>query len=198
MEIRRVRTNPYDNLVSTRDTIAVMRTLAWRDASSSEVRSIACSLAGGDIDDTIRNIFDWVRRNIRFVDDEVLLTQYGISPGGIEFVTSPIQLLQRRTGDCDDFSTLLASLLIASRLPIGIHFVTIGENDSEFSHVYVVAELPDGRVIPLDASHGPEPGWETSSWKMKIFWQVKPLNRDEVRSWIRSQSDPLTMRPCEV
>ena len=65
-----------------------------------------------------------------------------------------------RLGDCDDFSMYAASLLTALDIPC--NFVTVAGDESNpniFTHVYVAA-YPNGERVVVDASHGPECGWE--------------------------------------
>jgi hypothetical protein len=79
------------------------------------------------------------------------------------------------SGDCDDFSTFIASLLIASHAPIDVYFVTIAADATEparFSHVYVGVVLPNGDYLPIDASHGAYAGWEHNVAYRKHFWLV--------------------------
>jgi hypothetical protein len=76
--------------------------------------------------------------------------------------------------DCDGFTMYGACLLTALGIPCSL--VTVAaerENPRTFSHIYVAA-YPYGRKgqrIPLDFSHGPYPGWECPSARLKE-WPV--------------------------
>ncbi len=128
--------------------------------------------------DLARCLFWWVKKNIQFVEDEELLNQelgYGALELDKELLISPPVLLSMPSpmGDCDDFSTLLASLLLACEIKCS--FVTVaadGMDPYKFSHVYVRAYPNDGEAIYLDTSHGPYPGWETSRQFRKQEWPL--------------------------
>ncbi len=70
----------------------------------------------------------WVRDNIRYVMD----------PRGIEMVQTP-PTLDLRTGDCDDKSVLLATLLETMGYQTG--FCALGFNGEPFSHVIALVRL---------------------------------------------------------
>jgi hypothetical protein len=83
--------------------------------------------------------------------------------------------------DCDGFTMYGACLLTALNIPCSLATVAAEpERPREFSHIYVVA-YPFGRKgprIPLDFSHGPYPGWECPSTRLRE-WPVDetPIER---------------------
>ena len=143
----------------TAQTIAMMRRLVDNALSDSafvrKAVDIVRPVAPFDDAGEVQTIYDWVRRNIRFVKD----------PVSKEKLYPPQELLKIRSGDCDDISMLLVSLLGTVGYPS--RFVTISTNaqaPNEFTHVYVETETPpgSGNWIPLDAarldsSFGTEP-----------------------------------------
>jgi hypothetical protein len=78
-----------------------------------------------------RAIFQWVRSNIRYVND----------PIGIETVQSPEITLRLKAGDCDDHAVLVAALAMSIGIPARI--VVIGSDADHFEHVF--AELKTDR-----------------------------------------------------
>ena len=128
-----------------------------------------------------RRLFYWVKRNVKFEEDEVILaSQLQMNNMGKELLIAPDALFSMPTpmGDCDDFSLLLACLL--KNVHFQIKFVTIACDYLEpdrFSHIYLKAYLEDeGRWISLDCSHGGSPGWEFNNGvmdNMKIFRKVE-------------------------
>lgn len=73
--------------------------------------------------------------------------------------------------DCDGFTMYGACLLTALGIPCSL--VTVAANEKEpstFSHIYVAAYY-QGKRIALDFSHGPYPGWECPSSRLKE-WPV--------------------------
>lgn len=182
-----VQTNPFSNLVSTADTVAKMIGLVKESITNPLCVSVAQQIMqgvgnpygqdAGELD-CIRGCFWWVKHHIHFKEDENALTQdFGVVDleTGKELLLSPPYLLSMPvpTGDCDDFSTLLATLLkIVGFQTVGFRTVAANEEDPEaFTHVYVVVMTANGGILPLDASHGSYPGWETKGiFKSKDWW----------------------------
>ncbi len=93
-------------------------------------------------------IFEFVRDNIRYTRDVL----------NVETICTPLMTITRRVGDCDDKSTLLATLAEAVGYPT--RFV-IGSFDGtcNYSHVWVQILTDDG-WIDADACEENEPlGW---------------------------------------
>jgi hypothetical protein len=152
-----------------------MRERAAQDAEDPWFKQRAMQLAGvgGNQADVARTLYGHVKAaNIHFTRDEV--TGAGIQgldlgdDAVIETIIRPIDMARyvdagMALGDCDDFSMYLAALLKANGVPCAFATVAAdGEAPDQFSHVYVVA-YPDGQRLPLDASHGQYPGWETEN-----------------------------------
>lgn len=87
-------------------------------------------------------IYDWVLRNIRYVQD----------PVGKETVRPASVILEVRAGDCDDINGVLLPSLLGT-IGIATRGVTVaaarGSND--FSHIYAEANL-NGQWVALDAA----------------------------------------------
>jgi Transglutaminase-like superfamily len=80
-------------------------------------------------------LYNWVRANVRFTKD----------PVNKENLYPPAELLKIRSGDCDDISMLLATLLMAVGYPARLMTVAASQGSPEdFSHVYVEGEVPAG------------------------------------------------------
>ena len=117
-----------------------------------------------------------------FVEDETILANelgYSVDPNQ-ELLIAPETLLSMPIpqGDCDDFSTLIATLLLAFNLPAW--FVTVAIDNVQpwrFSHVYVRTYLSDTREeMVMDCSHGRFAGDEPAK-KYQIFRKVEWLVR---------------------
>jgi hypothetical protein len=166
-------TNPFNSYISTQDTINLMRQIILTQSKSPFIFHLV-SLATSDLPtnandrDIVRSLFNFVKSNVKFEEDEaILLSRLGIDPsedGGRELLISPDVLFTMNppSGDCDDFSLLLATLL--TNLKFKVEAVTICCDPIEpnrFSHIYLRAFLEDeGKWIALDSSHGSSPGWE--------------------------------------
>lgn len=144
-----------------------MRRMTLWAARSPIVMAAAIAAAGGsdDAEDIAAGVFWYVKNKVAFVEDETVRSLCGLDDGRElqDFLISPDELLSmpRPIGDCDDFSMLAASLLAVLDVPS--RFVIVAADSAapdQFSHVYVEALMPSGRVVPLDCSHGPFPGWQ--------------------------------------
>lgn len=125
-------------------TLRLMRSLVHRYKKAGEVRETALTLVAPvrqkDWVGEVNAIFEWVRDHIRYVRDI----------HGIETLQTPPVTMDVGTGDCDDKSTLLASLLESIGHPT--RFVAAGYREPRnYSHVYVETRLGT-RWVPLDAT----------------------------------------------
>lgn len=188
------RTNPLNVDISTRDTvyqmIALARTYASHPAVQLALRDALSTITPPLENQTYKGIaiaravFWYVKRKVEFVEDDVTMKVWGIDPmlmGGRDLLITPDLLLSmpNPVGDCDDFSTLIASMMIAANgLVWGKGwFVTIAAdraNPKDFSHVYVKWNFPgeNPAYMYLDGSHGLYPGWETNQIYRKEEWKI--------------------------
>lgn len=97
-------------------------------------------------------IFQAVRRNVRYTSDIA----------GIDTYQSPSKTLRLKAGDCDDYSSLICSMLLSAGIPC--RFKVIRTKDSnDWNHIYAQAGLPRQRPtrwVSLDASVPVRFGWE--------------------------------------
>lgn len=84
--------------------------------------------------------------NVRYVKD----------PVGLELVQAPERTLEIGQGDCDDKSTLLAALLMATGHPA--RFTVVGFRGGPFSHVLVEAKSGK-RWVPMETIVQRPMGW---------------------------------------
>lgn len=94
----------------------------------------------------ISALFYFVRDDVRFTRDI----------RGVETIQTPDKTLEFGQGDCDDKSTLLASLLESVGHPT--RFVAVGFQPGEYEHVYVETRFGEG-WLPLETTDPVEPGW---------------------------------------
>jgi hypothetical protein len=177
-------TDPLNTDTSTVDTIhqmiALARVSAFDPLVCSVVDSLLVKLPSHPTNrDLARAIWWWVKNHVTFVEDEVILARelgYEKDPYQ-ELLIPPATLLRmpRSMGDCDDFSLLVASLLLCAKLPVWFVTVAVDEKEPQrFSHVYVRVGLPDENdTMIMDVSHGVVPGWETERRKFRrVEWLV--------------------------
>jgi hypothetical protein len=119
-------------------------------------------------------VWAWIRRHVRLVSDAELARLAGIEdPEEAEVLVRPVDILNmpQPMGDCDCQAMLGAAMLAALEIPS--EFVTIAaapDDPDRYSHVYVLAQLPGGRQVPLDFSHAPGPGWVALSLGKARVW----------------------------
>lgn len=163
---------------ATAQTIALMMEYAKRASVSPAIQAAAeIATQGARLEsDKVRGIFAWVKRRVRFIEDDEAaapLASLGIDPHQAEVVIYPPDLLAMPApaGDCDDHATLTAALLLASG--ITPEFVTIAAEagNPDYSHVYTRARLSPSRAIALDTSHGSVAGWEATPTGKTRIWR---------------------------
>lgn len=148
----------------------IVRSSACSPHVKRAVASALFSLRPWELHDerkVIRAIWYWVKGTVKFVPDESVVAEtFGIPLHLVEqeLLITPDRLLTMRQprGDCDDFSMLIATMLECVGIPADLVAIKADtEQQWRYSHVYVRAILRDGSRLPLDASHGPMPGWES-------------------------------------
>lgn len=183
--VQSVRTNPYDSDSSTAATIVSMRRLAREYAHHPSVMAATAHALSAGVRsdrDVACALFYWIKGNIQFVEDEQLMyEQLGIEPAHLDkelLIVPPVLLaMPSPMGDCDDFSLLLASMLLCAG--VQPYFVTIAAEADlprKFSHIYVCARLADeGTHLCLDPGNRLQmvpPGWESDKATRKAIWAI--------------------------
>lgn len=139
-----------DGVAGVGVTLTWMTRLVREGKTEPEVRSTALSLTSHldqkDFVGEVEALFDFVQNKIRYVHDVT----------DVETVSSPVVLLQDRTGDCDDKAVLLAALL--ESIGHKTRFVAGGFDRSSIEHVFVET-LIGSRWVPLDATEPHPMGW---------------------------------------
>lgn len=143
-------------------TIAEMSRMARVDAGSAEVQRVVSTFREDDWG-FLQDAFRYVVATVPYVSD----------PDGEEFVVAPRHLIARRWvgGDCDDMSTLLACLIVASGRKAWFKTIEWKKHVRGFTHVFALGELPSkGIAIPLDAVKGATGfGWEKSYRRANVY-----------------------------
>jgi len=106
------------------------------------------SQAGSD------DIRDWVAINIDYMSDE--------KRWGKDYWQTPEETLSYRTGDCEDFSILLCSLLRAYGIAAEQVYVALGVNDEEDGHAFLIEDWNnEGEWHRIE----PQASAQFSSWR---------------------------------
>ena len=116
-----------------KQTLKIMSKIVKKYKASPDVRELALSLVRNTPEKNWRmeaeNILRFCQSNIRYVKDVQ----------GVETLQTPTQTLRIGQGDCDDKSTLCASLLAAIGHPT--RFCAVGNMRDRYSHVFVQTRI---------------------------------------------------------
>ena len=135
----------------TRATLRLMSALVQRYKRTPRMRDAAIDLIRElppkDWSAEVRALFEFVRDRVRYTRDI----------RGVETVQTPDVTLDLEAGDCDDMSTLLATLLEVIGHPT--RFVAVGyTTPGDFQHVYVETRVGP-KWIALDPTMQVPAGW---------------------------------------
>ena len=167
----------------TAETVQAMQAGAVADSSSPQVwaatQGALASAASSSRADIAEAVYRWICSHVKFrSDDPVLSALLGLD-NELDLLIRPARLLtmSRPAEDCDGFTMLCCSMLLAAGVPCEI--ITIKADDREprkFSHVYCQAILEDGRGLVMDTSqgaqHGYPVGWEPREYFARKDWGV--------------------------
>ena len=131
-------------------TLSAMSSLVKAYKVNALVRRTATDIVHSwpekDYPGEVQALQTWVRDNIRYTQDV----------NGVETLQTPDVLLDSRSGDCDDKSILLASLLESIGHPT--RFVALGYEPGVFVHVLVEVQVYNV-WLPLETTEPVEAGW---------------------------------------
>jgi transglutaminase-like putative cysteine protease len=140
-----------DGEAGTEATIAAMREMVNRCKVNPVIRQMATTIAflqpEKDYRAEAEAIFNEVRDGIRYMRDV----------NGVETLQEPDITAVTRLGDCDDQSTLLATLLESIGVPT--RFVVAGYGGPHYEHVYLQAWLDEDGWVDMDATEPHPMGW---------------------------------------
>jgi len=119
-------------LPGMRQTLATMRRLVTEARQDVRIRQTALHVV---FPVAARNTAGEIAALLRYVQNEIRYTPDVLE---VETLAHPVTTLQTRAGDCDDFSTLLASLCETVGIPT--RFVCVAyQYPGMFEHVYLQA-----------------------------------------------------------
>lgn len=109
-------------------------------------------------EDTLRNVWKFVRDNIRYIEDNE----------GNEIVKSPGKTWQDKTGDCKSMSVMVASLLKNLGYQYYYRVAFYDPSTPNQGHIYPVAVTAEGEEYIVDAVH-PRFDVEYTYWKKQDY-----------------------------
>lgn len=141
------------------DTDDIVTVILRMDAEADKYidQDGAQCLRGEDDYETLRNVWRFVKSNLRYKTDR----------SGREVVKSPAALFALKSGDCKSFSISEAAILRTLGFK-GIRYrFAAYDNSNQVTHVYIVCKLK-GKDVVLDAVHTRFDDEVPYSWKKDI------------------------------
>lgn len=151
-----------DGVAGIRLTIRYMDAFASQYKMHPTIRGLALKLTREldqkDFSGEVRALFSYVKNRVRYVHDI----------NGVETLQSPVKTLEFGQGDCDDKSTLLASLL--QSIGYQTRFHALGVNGGKLCHVIVEVKNPyNQNWVALDATENHPAGWKPANITVSEF-----------------------------
>lgn len=147
-------------------TLANILMLIRQGRSDPRIREIAikvitaADIAWTDYHNIIATIAQWVRQNVRFVED----------PKRTDVIFPPLEVLDLGGADCEDHTTLAASLLQSIGLPVNI--VIVSKTGEVWDHIFLRAFYPPDNPtngLSVDTTIFPPSGSEIPYVDQKIY-----------------------------
>ena len=187
---------PTDTDALTKTTIAKMCEYIRAGVPDPVVRQgaqfVAAKFASGRTDPAALawGVFWFLKHRVKRVLDEQALFRLG-EAGQSDMLIAPAVLLRmpEPQEDCDGFTMAAAALLSVLGVESCIITVACDMTDPKrWSHVFGMVHLANGDWMPLDCSHGKQPGWMVPQRQVSR-WQAWDLNGNpiDVPPPVRSQ-----------
>lgn len=119
------------------DVVGSIRTLyeQWKE----QPRDLVRNLMENTVEDSCESVYQYMIDHVT----------YKLDPAGEQLIKSPARLLADGYGDCKSLTMFISCCLHCMRISHIIRFVDF-DGDGQFTHVYPVALLEDGREFILD------------------------------------------------
>lgn len=96
--------------------------------SVDHLQRFAPELAGKDLHETLYNVWDFVRQNIK----------YKLDPAGVQWIKTPARTWADGFGDCKSYSIFIGAALHCLGIPFTFRFASY--DGKELTHVYIVVK----------------------------------------------------------
>jgi hypothetical protein len=142
------------------ERVASIQDLVWKGVQDPRMRKLAlqitkhCPERDGACE--AKAVYDYVKQNVRYTGDVAPVKMGSKGPvEGVDLFQSGRRTLEFQGGDCDDHSTLGATLLAHNGITPVLR-VTASSRMGEDEHIYVGAILPkgtnNGKFVALDTT----------------------------------------------
>lgn len=140
------RTVWYSN-GTTQDIINSVNRAAVEPITATETRNLALQLAGNTLQQTCRNIYNYLR-TLNYKEDEI----------GKQYIPSISQIIHgRKRADCKGYSLITAGILQNLNIPYYRRYARYpdpetGSHNTEATHVYTIVPTGNGSYICIDGT----------------------------------------------
>ena len=135
----------------TLETLKVMRSLVRKFKKDPTIRqktqALVSHLPSKDWLGEVRAIQNFVKENVRYTRDI----------NGVETLHFPTTVLEKGSGDCDDHSVLVASMLESIGHPT--RFIAIGKENGRYNHVLAETRIGD-KWMTVETTENVPIGWK--------------------------------------
>lgn len=122
----------------------IIATIIHADQQSADfTKRLAPHLVAGNEIDTLKNIWRFTRKNIKYVRDR----------NGHEVIKSPGRTWADKSGDCKSFSVFVGSILQNLGYKYRYRVAFYDPQYPESGHIYPIVTLPGGKTVIVDAVH---------------------------------------------
>jgi len=105
--------------------------------SNEQAKLIAPYLKGKTRQQTLRNIFNFCKKNVRYVRE----------PNSLQTAKTLPRILADKQGDCKHYATLVASLCKALNIPVKLRLISQNYFSPEPTHIYAVSGIGTVEVV---------------------------------------------------
>jgi len=165
------------------DTIEAIKRII--DVQHPAVYKLALSLQADSDAQTFENIWNFVRQNIQYKNDDK----------GVEQLRTPQRTLHDKLGDCDDFSILISAILTNLNIRHEL-IVAAYKSKNDWQHIYPVAYDTEGNRYVIDCvPEIPYFNYEAKPIKDKIIinMRLEELNGVEESTAIEELTEPFNL-----
>ena len=172
-----VLTHHSDPEMPIEQRVGILQDLVWKGVQNPQMRELALAITGNGTRNVqvgkrtfrvqgancpardglceTKAVHDWVKDNVRYTGDVAPVKMGRDGPvEGIDLFQGGWRSAQFGGGDCDDHSTLSATLLALNGIPPRFR-ITAPRKKSDWAHIYVMAGLPKtnpNKWVPLDTT----------------------------------------------
>ena len=141
------------------ETLKIMRRIVRKNKTALPIRNkaveITQNIKNKDWAGEIKAVQDWVKNNIKYRKDVL----------DVETLHLPETLLNVKSGDCDDHSLLVASLLESIGHPT--RFVAVGYSPDDYIHVFAETRIGN-KWVSVETTENVPVGWQPENTRARL------------------------------